>query len=112
LFITSLSLLFASSLLQIAGCLHQPPEPAPSAPKPTTADKPKISGPAAAPQRVEQPEKDKLSEKKPSVQKEKKAAVSTEKKPIRKPEQPGEAELDMPAPPPPLRPPTFGGAGG
>ena len=120
LFTTGLRFLFACCLLQTPGCLFRPSEPVSPAPKPATADKPGTSHPAAGPQtiepsqpqRAEQPEKGKLSEKKPSVLKEKKAAVSAEKKPTKKPEQPSEAELDMPVPPPPLKPPTFGGAGG
>jgi hypothetical protein len=104
LFTTGLRFLFACCLLQAPGCMHRP-EPASPAPKPATAEKPGTSRPAGS-QAAEQ------SEKKPSAQKEKKTAVSSEKKPGKKPEQPEESGQDMPAPPPPLRPPTFGGAGG
>jgi len=106
LFTTGLRFLFACYLLQTVGCLHHQPEPT------TPASKPGTSSPAAGPQRAEQSEKDKLSEKRPSAQKEKKTATSAEKKPSKKPDQPDESVPDMPAPPPPLKPPTFGGAGG
>ena len=109
---TSLRLLFTCCLLQAPGCLHRPPEPATPASKPTTADKPGASQPTAGPQTVEQSEKDKPSDKRPSAQKEKKTAVSAEKKPTKRPELPDESISDTLAPPPPLKPPTFGGAGG
>jgi hypothetical protein len=120
MFTSGVRFLFACCLLQTPGCLHRPSEPPPPAPKPASADKPDIGRPTMQPaaieparqQGVEQSEKDKLSEKKPSAQKEKKTAVSSEKKPARKTEQSDESGQDMPAPPPPLRPPTFGGAGG
>lgn len=109
---TSFRLLFICCLLQAPGCMHRPPEPTTPAPQPTTADKPGAFRPTAGPQAVEQSEKDKPSDKRPSAQKEKKTAVSAEKKPGKQPEQPNESGPDMPAPPPPLKPPTFGGAGG
>ena len=61
------------------------------------------------PSRMEQSDKTKSVEKKPPAQKEKKSPVVIEKNPIKKPEEP---KTDTFAPPPPLKPPTFGGAGG
>jgi hypothetical protein len=97
-------------MVHAVGCVHQPTEQMPSPHKSPTLEKP--SSPVSAPSRIEQPDRAKTVEKKPSTLKEKKSTASAEKKPGKKPEQPEEPDTDTFTPPPPLRPPIFGGAGG
>jgi len=61
------------------------------------------------PLRTEQPDKTMAVEKKSPVQKEKKSPAAIEKNPVKKPEEP---KTDTFVPPSPVKPPTFGGAGG
>jgi hypothetical protein len=67
---------------------------------------------AAIPPSLEQSNKTKSVESKPRVPREKKSLVPAEKNLDKKLEQTQEPSSDTFAPPPPLRPPTFGGAGG
>jgi len=62
--------------------------------------------------RTEQSDKAKTVEKKSPVLKEKKSTASTDNSPGKKPDQSEESSTDTFAPPAPLKPPTFGGAGG
>jgi hypothetical protein len=97
-------------MVHAVGCVHQSPEQSPPTHKSPTMETP--ASPASAPSRIEQPDRARTVEKKPSTLKEKKSTVSAEKKPDKKPEQPEEPGSDTLTPPPPLRPPIFGGAGG
>jgi hypothetical protein len=97
-------------MVHTVGCVHQSTEHTPSSHKSPTMEKP--ASPASAPSRIEQSDRAKTVEKKPATLKEKKSAASAEKKAGKKPEQPEEAGTDTLTPPPPLRPPIFGGAGG
>jgi len=83
----------ACFIMQAVGCVHQ-------------------SASSAPPSRIEQSDKAKTVEKKSPIQKEKRSAASVEKSPGKKPEQLEEPNPDAFTPPPPLKPPTFGGAGG
>ncbi len=94
--------LTACFLMQATGCVHGTAEQAPAPRKSPIAEKQAV--PAQQPQRTEQFEKAKAVEKKP--------AALQEKKPGKKPEQSDESIPDLLAPPPPLKPPNFGGAGG
>jgi hypothetical protein len=89
-------------IVQIVGCMHHATEQTSSPHKPA----------AAIPSPSEQPSKTKSVESKPRVPREKKPSVAAEKYPDKKPEQPQEPSTDTLVPPPPLRQPTFGGAGG
>ena len=89
-------------IVQTAGCLHHAPEQTSSPHKPA----------AAIPSSPEQPGKTKSVESKPRVSREKKSLVPAEKNQDKKLEQTQEPSTDTFVPPPPLRPPTFGGAGG
>jgi len=89
-------------MMHTAGCVHHPTEQTPSSHKSPAMEK--SASPASAPARIEQPGKAKIVEKKP--------ATLIEKKSDKKPEQPEEPGTDTFTPPPPLRPPIFGGAGG
>jgi hypothetical protein len=96
-------------LVQTIGCVHQAAEQRSSPRKSSTTD----GQPAATPQPLDPSGKPKSAEKKTSVAKEKKSPASVEAKPGKKQEQSEEEpNADTFAPPPPLRPPTFGGAGG
>lgn len=89
-------------IVQTVGCLHRAPEQTSSPHKPA----------AAIPPPPEQPNKAKSVESKPRVSREKKSLVPAEKNPDKKLEQTQDPNTDIFVPPPPLRPPTFGGAGG
>lgn len=95
-------------IVQTVGCLHHTSEQTAPPHKPVTADKPAV----AIPLPLEQPNKTKSVESKPRVLREKKALVPAEKNPDKKLDQTQESSPDIFVPPPPLRPPTFGGAGG
>ena len=109
-------------MLLAVGCLHQPPEqPTPSRTIPavekrttpaSTPSVPSAGSPAQPQPRVEQPDKSKTGEKKSPNTKEKKATASTDRGPSKKLERAEEPSADTFAPPPPTKPPTFGGAGG
>lgn len=101
----------ACFMMHAVGCVHQSANQAPSAPKSPTVEK-QASPSAAQPSRMEQSDKSKTIEKKSSIQKEKRSTASAEKNPGKKPEQPEEQSPEVFTPPPPLKPPTFGGAGG
>lgn len=101
----------ACFVMQAAGCAHEAAErPAPPQ-KSRAGEKPSAPAAPQAP-RAEQTDKSKTAEKKPAVSREKKPAASADRPSGRKPEQAEESSADTFAPPPPLRPPTFGGAGG
>lgn len=89
-------------IVQTVGCLHHAPEQTSSPDKPA----------AEIPSPPEQPGKTKSVESKPRVSREKKSLAPAEKQFDKKLKQPQEPSTDTFAPPPPLRPPTFGGAGG
>lgn len=95
-------------IVQTAGCMMRATEQTSSPPKSSTTDK----QPVATPHPADPSGKAKSVEKKTPIAKEKKSPASAETKPGKKPEQPAESSADTFAPPPPLRPPTFGGAGG
>ena len=101
----------ACFMMQAVGCVHQSADHAPSPQKSPTVEK-QASPNAAQPSRMEQSDKAQTIDKKSSIQKEKRSAASTEKNPGKKPEQPEEQNPEAFTPPPPLKPPTFGGAGG
>jgi len=82
----------ACFMLQAIGCAHSTTEQTPSPSKSTTKGK------------AEQPDNTKAVEKKSSA--------ATDNTPGKKQELPGKSSTDTFAPPPPLKPPTFGGAGG
>ena len=105
----SLSFLVATCfIVQTIGCMHQAPEQTPSPRKSSTTDKqPSVTQRSADPSG-----KAKSVERRIPVAKEKKSPASSEAQPDAKLEQPEESNADTFAPPPPLRPPTFGGAGG
>lgn len=106
---TSLCFLIVTCfIVQTVGCLHHAPEQTSSPHKPATTDKPA----AAIPSPPEQPNKTKPVESKPRVSRERKPVVSDAKNPDMKLEQAQEPSTDTLTPPPPLRQPTFGGAGG
>jgi hypothetical protein len=108
-YFASLSMIATTYVMMHAlGCAHQSADHASPGPKSTTVEKQLPSG-SAQPRRLEQSDKPKAVEKK---LKEKKATASTEKAPGKKPEQPDESGSDSLAPPAPLKPATFGGAGG
>jgi flagellum-specific peptidoglycan hydrolase FlgJ len=98
-------------MMHAIGCVHQSTEQTSSSHKSPTVEKP-ASPVSTQPPRIEQLGKTKSAEKKPSTLKEKKSTASAEKSPNEKPEQPEEPDTDTLVPPPPLRPPIFGGAGG
>ncbi len=98
----------ACCLLYAAGCAHQTAERTPVPQKPPVIEKPVLPEATQAPQ-VEQPDKARAVERKT---KEKKSTAVTDKLPDKKLEQPEEPSSDTFVPPPPLKPPTFGGAGG
>lgn len=91
-------LVTACFMLQVIGCAHSTTEQTPSPSKSTT------KGSSQQPARAGQPDSTKAVEKKSSA-----AADST---PGKKLEQSEKSNPDTFAPPPPLKPPTFGGAGG
>lgn len=95
-------LVMTSFIVQTVGCLHHAPEQTSSPHKPA----------ASVPSSPEQSNKTKSVESKPRATTEKKPSVSAEKYPNKKPAQPPEPNTDTLAPPPPLKPPIFGGAGG
>lgn len=95
-------------VLHSTGCAHQPADHGPVPQKPHAIEK--QAPPAATQQpRIEQPDKAKTAEKK---SREKKPVASPDKASDTKPEQPTESSTDTFVPPPPQRPPSFGGAGG
>ena len=98
----------ACILLLVVGCAHQTAERTPASQKSPVMEK-QASPAATQPSRMEQPDKAKTVEKK---SRDKKSTTSTDSTPDKKMEQPEEASADTFVPPPPLRPPTFGGAGG
>lgn len=101
----------ACFMMQATGCVHRAAEE-PSAPQRSRAvEKQAPSGSTQTPH-VEQPEKARAAEKKSPVLKDKKSATSAGKAPGRKSDQPEESPTDTFVPPPPLKPPAFGGAGG
>jgi len=95
---TSLSLIGVCFIAQALGCAHQTTEPASPTHKPSVLEKRGASSPADASQSV-----------KPATQRQ---PVQKEKKPGNQPESSQEPTTDTFIPPPPLKPPTFGGAGG
>ncbi len=95
-------------IVQTVGCLHHTPEQTTLPHKPATTGKPA----AVIPSPPDQPDKTKSVESKPRVSREKKSLVPAEKYPDKKPEQSQDPSTDTLVPPPPLRQPTFGGAGG
>jgi hypothetical protein len=95
-------------MMHALGCAHQSADHASPGPTSTTVEKQLPSG-SAQPRRLEQSDKPKAVEKK---LKEKKATAATEKTPGKKTEPSEEAGSETLAPPPPLKPATFGGAGG
>jgi hypothetical protein len=101
-------------MLQGTGCLHTASEQKPAQRKSSTVEKQAPSSPTSSPgpARIEPSEKPKTVEKKAPAMKEKKPAVSAEKGPDRKQGQADETNPDIFVPPPPTKPPTFGGAGG
>jgi hypothetical protein len=101
----------ACFMMQAVGCAYQATEQTPSPHKSPTAEKPAPPG-SAQPSRIEQSDKAKTVEKKSPAAKEKKSTAATDKTPGKKLDQPEESATDTFAPPPPLKPPTFGGAGG
>jgi len=106
----SLSFLVATCfIVQTIGCMHHASEQTSSPRKSSTTDKQ-----PASTQRSADPSDNKAKsvERRIPVAKEKKSPASSEAKPDTKLEQPEESNADAFAPPPPLRPPTFGGAGG
>ncbi len=98
----------ACFLLYVAGCAHQTPDRTPAPQKPPVMEKQVSPGASQAPN-VEQPEKPRAVEKK---SKEKKSTAASDRIPDKKLEQLEEPSSDTFVPPPPLKPPTFGGAGG
>ena len=106
----SLSFLVATCfIVQTIGCMHHATEQTPSPRKSSTTDKqPSVTQRSADPSG----NKAKSVEKRIPAAKEKKSPASAEVQLDTKPEQPEESNADVFAPPPPLRPPTFGGAGG
>lgn len=102
----------ACVMMQVIGCAHRPAEQTPAAHKPPTAGTQVPPSSQQQSPRVEHPGKAKTVEKKPPALKEKKAGSSTSTPSDRKLEQPEGAGSDTFIPPPPLKPPTFGGAGG
>lgn len=90
-------------VLHSAGCAHHAADHGPAPQKHQATDK------QAPPAATQQPDKARTVEKKP---KEKKPAASADKASDKKLEQPEESGTDTFVPPPPLRPPAFGGAGG
>ena len=98
-------------MMHAVGCVHQPAEQTTSPHKSPAMEKP-ASPASIQPSHIEQPDKTKSAEKKPALLKEKKSTASAEKKLDKGPEQPEEPNPDTFAPPPPLKPPKFGGAGG
>ncbi len=111
-YVASLSMIAtACFMMQALGCAHQPADHATTPSKSPTVEKHLPSG-SSQPSRTEQSDKAKAVEKKSPASKEKKAAAATEKTPGKKSEQSEEAGADTLAPPPPLKPATFGGAGG
>ena len=116
---TSLRLLCAFLTVQAMGCAFPWTQRASSPDKPAQSDTRQPSGsvavpPAggASPAPSEQPDKTQPAEKKASGLKEKKPAATVGKTPKKKSSPPEEASSEAPAPPVPLKPPTFGGAGG
>lgn len=105
--------LTACFLMQAAGCVHGTAEQAPAPTKPSNVGKQAApasavsappGGPPQQPAHAEQFEKAKTAERKlPAIK---------EKKSDKKSEQSQESNTDEFIPPPPLKPPTFGGAGG
>jgi hypothetical protein len=102
----------ACVMMQMFGCIHRPDEQTPATHKPPTAGTQVPPSPKQQPPRVEQPDKAKTVEKKSPSLKEKKSAPLTLTPSGKKPEQTEGAGSDTLIPPPPLKPPTFGGAGG
>lgn len=98
----------ACFMMQAVGCIHQTAERAPAPSKSPGVEK-SAAPDAGQPSRLEQSDKTQAVEKKLPLQKEKKSPVAIEKNPVKKPER---SSTDTFAPPPPLKPPTFGGAGG
>jgi hypothetical protein len=90
-------------MLHSAGCAHHSADRGPVPQKHQTIEK------QASPAATQQPDKARTVEKKP---KEKTPAASADKASEKKLEQPEESGTDPFVPPPPLRPPSFGGAGG
>ena len=101
----------ACFMMHAVGCAHQTTEQAPSSHKSPTVEKQSAPG-SAQPSRLEQQDKAKTTDKKSPAPKEKKSTASTDKTPGKKLEQSEESSTDTFAPPAPLKPPTFGGAGG
>jgi len=95
-------------LMSAAGCAHRTAEHAPAPSKPPAIEK-HLSPDATQAPHVEQPDKPRGVERK---SKEKKSTAATDKIPDKRLEQPEESSSDTFVPPPPLKPPTFGGAGG
>jgi cell division protein FtsN len=95
-------------IVQTIGCMHQVPEQTSSPSKSSSTGK----QPVATSHPADMSSKVKSVEKRTPVTKEKRSPAATDAKPDTKPEQPEEPNADAFAPPPPLRPPTFGGAGG
>lgn len=98
----------ACFMLYASGCAHQAAERTPAPKKPPVIEKQVLPVATQAPQ-VEQPAKPRAVERK---SKEKKSTAATDRIPGKKLEQPEEPSSDTFVPPPPLKPPTFGGAGG
>ena len=95
-------------LLYAAGCAHQTAERMPAPPKPPAIEKQVLPDATRAPL-GDHPDKARAVERK---SKEKKSTAVTDKIPDKKLEQAEEPGSDTFIPPPPLKPPTFGGAGG
>jgi hypothetical protein len=111
-------LLCASLLVQTWGCGLLGPERAAPAGKSSPADArgitstPTAPAPSTAPAQAEQLDKSRQAEKKAIIPKDKKAATATDKSSTRKTAPQEAPHQDPMAPPAPLKPPTFGGAGG
>lgn len=103
----------ACLVMQAVGCTHPGSERTAFPPQPRAVEKQAAPG-AGQPSRLEQLDRTKAVEKKSPATREKKSAVPTEKSPEKKLESTGESgtSTDTLTPPPPLKPPTFGGAGG
>ena len=99
-------------MMQVIGCAHKPAEQAPAKHKPPAAESQVPPTPQQQAPRVELPGKARPVEKKLPALKEKSLAPSTSRTPEKKLDPQEESGSDTLVPPPPLKPPTFGGAGG
>jgi hypothetical protein len=103
----------ACVMVQAIGCAHQTAERTPAAPPSRMVDTPASPTPVQ-PSRTEPPDRARAVEKKTPVVKDKQSTATSDRVPERKLESPNESGtgIETLAPPPPLKPPTFGGAGG